>query len=160
MTRPLHHDRLEAVLAAVRESGARRVADLGCGGGDLLVRLAAEPGIAQLTGVDVSHDALARLRARLAAAAPRVPVDLVAASLTDAGAALGAVDCAVLVEVIEHLPPGRLSALERAVFDRLAPATVIVTTPNAEFNPLLGVPAHRFRHRDHRFEWTRTQFRA
>ena len=36
---------------------------------------------------------------------------------------------------------------------------MVLTTPNAEFNPLLGVPAHRRRHRDHRFEWTRAQFR-
>jgi len=36
---------------------------------------------------------------------------------------------------------------------------VFITTPNNEFNPLLGVPAHRFRHPGHRFEWDRRAFR-
>jgi 3' terminal RNA ribose 2'-O-methyltransferase Hen1 len=68
-------------------------------------------------------------------------------------------DAAVLLEVIEHVDPGRLAALERAVFGFAAPAAVLVTTPNAEYNehfPALAAGA--MRHRDHRFEWTRAEF--
>jgi len=76
-------------------------------------------------------------------------------------AILAGLDAAVLMEVVEHVDPDRLPALERVVFREAAPGTVVVTTPNAEYNvhfPTLepGAP----RHRDHRFEWTRAEFRA
>jgi hypothetical protein len=66
----------------------------------------------------------------------------------------------VLVETIEHLDAERLGAFENSVLGRLRPDAVVVTTPNAEYNALLGVPAHRFRHPDHRFEWDRARFRG
>jgi 3' terminal RNA ribose 2'-O-methyltransferase Hen1 len=161
MTSWLHGERLEAVLAAVRAERAQSVLDLGCGDGDLLVPLAAEPGIARLLGLDVSAVALDRARARLAhSGVPEGRVELRRASATEAGAAPAGFDCAVMVEVLEHLDPARLSQLERAVFAKARPRAVIVTTPNAEFNRLLGVPPDRFRHPDHRFEWTRAQFRG
>jgi 3' terminal RNA ribose 2'-O-methyltransferase Hen1 len=68
-------------------------------------------------------------------------------------------DAASLVEVIEHLDPARLRAMERAVFEFARPQTVIITTPNVEYNVKFeGLPPGRLRHRDHRFEWTRAQF--
>jgi small RNA 2'-O-methyltransferase len=79
-------------------------------------------------------------------------------SMTKADQELAGFDCAVLIETIEHVDPDRLSALDRAVFRGMRPRTVVVTTPNAEFNPLLGVPPRRFRHPDHRFEWSRAKF--
>ncbi len=148
----------------MRACGARTIADLGCGDGDLLLRLAVEPLIERIVGIDLCPDALARLRARLAraparaGAAPAARVELMQGSMTEHHPALAGVDCAVLIETIEHIAPDRLSTLEHAVFARLHPETVIVTTPNAEFNALLGVPSHRFRHPDHRFEWDRAKF--
>jgi hypothetical protein len=68
-------------------------------------------------------------------------------------------DAAAVVEVIEHLDPPRLAAFERVLFECARPHTVLVTTPNSEYNalwPTLG--AGRLRHRDHRFEWTRSEF--
>lgn len=167
MTTWLHQERLRAVEAVVTASGARHVADLGCGGGDMFLRLARLPGITRLTGLDVSADALERLRARLARLDPPLPeVTLAAGSVLDpltglvGPAGLAAVDCALMIEVIEHLDPAQLSRLEGALFARLRPRVAIITTPNAEFNPLLGVPAHRMRHPGHRFEWDRARFRA
>ncbi|MBK5926399.1 methyltransferase [Rhodobaculum claviforme] len=157
MTSALHTERLDAVMAAVATTGARRIADLGCGDGDLLVRLALLARMTRLVGVDTDRAALLRAQARLAEM-PTGLVTLVEASLIAAAPRLPQIDCAVLVEVIEHLDPARLSALETAVFARMRPAHVILTTPNAEFNPLLGVPAHRMRHPGHRFEWTRARF--
>lgn len=149
----------------MRACGARTIADLGCGDGDLLLRLAVEPRIERIVGLDLCPDALARLRARLArvrlaraGAAPAARVELMQGSMTEHHPALAGVDCAVLIETIEHIAPDRLSTLEHAVFARLHPETVIVTTPNAEFNALLGVPSHRFRHPGHRFEWDRAKF--
>lgn len=161
MTTWLHEQRMADACAVVRQCGARTVLDLGCGDGDLLVRLAVEPQIERIVGVDVCRDSLDRLRARLEAldGMEATRVELVRGSMTEGRATLTGFDCAVLIETIEHVDPDRLSALERAVFAGMRPATVVITTPNAEFNPLLGVPSHRFRHPDHRFEWDRARFR-
>jgi small RNA 2'-O-methyltransferase len=160
MTSWLHEERIEAVHAVVRARAPARLLDLGCGDGDLLVRLAAEPGPREIVGIDLCCASLARLRRRLALVDVRVPrIDLRVASMTDAAPDLSGFDCAVLVETIEHLAPDHLSRLERALFHGMRPGTVVITTPNAEFNPLLGVPPHRFRHPDHRFEWNRARFR-
>jgi 3' terminal RNA ribose 2'-O-methyltransferase Hen1 len=68
-------------------------------------------------------------------------------------------DAAAVVEVIEHLDAPRLAAFERVVFEFAKPATVVVTTPNADYNSLFPtLPAGQMRHRDHRFEWTRSEF--
>lgn len=156
----MHEERLEAVLAAVTEAGAQSVLDLGCGDGDLFLRLAGRAGIERLVGIDICTTSLARLQSRLSQAPPPLArVELRIGSMTEAHPALAGFDCAVLVETIEHINPSDLSQLERAVFLQMRPRTVIITTPNAEFNTLLGVPAHRFRHPDHRFEWPRAKFR-
>lgn len=161
MTSWLHEQRLQAVQNAVVSSAAARILDLGCGDGDLLVGLAAIPEIVEIVGIDLSEVALGRLHTRLDAMEPQeaVKVRLIHGSLTDDAAALVGFDCATLVETIEHIDPGSLSIFERAIFATMRPETVIITTPNADFNPILGVPAHRFRHPDHRFEWGRERFR-
>ncbi|MEC5293318.1 methyltransferase domain-containing protein [Aurantimonas sp. C2-6-R+9] len=161
MTTWLHEQRLEAARAVIRDSGACTVLDLGCGDGDLLTRLATESQIERIVGVDLCRDALGRLRVRLDAlkGGDTAKVDLIHGSMMDGGAALSGFDCAILIETIEHVDPERLSVMERAVFAEMRPQTVVITTPNAEFNPLLGVPSRRFRHPDHRFEWDRARFR-
>lgn len=155
MTTWWHAERLAGVLATLRAARVRRVLDLGCGHGDFLTLLLAEPGIEAVVGLDPERAALDTARARLAGGRDRVR--LIEGSAL-APPPLPDVDAAVLIEVIEHLDPGDLSLLERAVFRDLAPALVVLSTPNAEFNPLLGVPAHRFRHPGHRFEWGRAKF--
>jgi len=74
---------------------------------------------------------------------------------------LAGFDAAALVEVIEHLDPPRLAALERVLFEFARPHHVVVTTPNREYNALFPtLPAGAMRHGDHRFEWTRAEFNA
>ena len=167
MTTWLHEERLSAVFAIIRDRRARRILDLGCGDGDLLLRLALEPQIERIVGVEIDPAALSRLQHRLDEAASHMPshgpphrpeIRLVHGSMMEGGAALTGFDCAILLETIEHIDPARLSVLERNIFAAMRPATVIITTPNAEYNPLLGVPAHRFRHPGHRFEWDRAKF--
>jgi len=156
----LHAERLAAVTAVLTAAGARTVLDLGCGDGALLLRLASCERITRVIGVDASPTRLGELRAALRRrpAGEAAKVTLIEATLTAPAAQHAGFDAAVMVETLEHLAPERLGSVEAAVFDRMAPRTVVVTTPNADFNELLGVPAHRWRHPDHRFEWGRARF--
>lgn len=128
----------------------------------LLAALAGEAWVERLAGIDTDGNALALARQRLEDefGEKAAAISLVHASIVEPVAAMEAFDAAVLVETIEHLDPARLQRLERTVFAEMAPGTAIVTTPNSEYNELLGVPAHRMRHPDHRFEWDRERFRA
>jgi 3' terminal RNA ribose 2'-O-methyltransferase Hen1 len=160
---PLALRRHGAVLAALRSAGAQRVVDLGCGAGAFLPALLAEPAFTEVVGVDVSARALEvaarRLRLDRLPERQRARVRLLQSGLTYTDARLRGYDAAVLMEVVEHLDPDRLPALEHAVFAAAAPTTVVVTTPNAEYNVRFeALPAGAFRHRDHRFEWTRQEF--
>jgi SAM-dependent methyltransferase len=167
---PAEHTRLRdlRVAAVVRElaaAGARRVLDLGCGDGRLLTALLSHPRFEEIVGVDASAAALDRAARRLhldeMAPRQRERIRLLLGALTYADRRLSGYDAAVLAEVVEHVDPGRLAALEQAVLGMAAPRTVVVTTPNAEYNPRYpGLAPGAFRHPDHRFEWTRAQFRA
>jgi 3' terminal RNA ribose 2'-O-methyltransferase Hen1 len=157
----LHELRLDTVLRELLHSGARSVLDLGCGGGELLLRLAREAQFCRIVGMDISAEALRDARSLLQAepAAGARRVELVEASFAVADARFAGFDAVALVETIEHVDAHRLSAVERAVFGSYRPATVVITTPNSEYNPIHGMPAGSFRHPDHRFEWPRAKFR-
>ncbi|MBF6331530.1 3' terminal RNA ribose 2'-O-methyltransferase Hen1 [Nocardia transvalensis] len=153
--------RRAAVVQTLRELGARRVVDLGCGEGALLRELLAHKEFSEIVGVDVSMRALHVAQRRLQRLPERMTqrVRVRQGSLTYTDASLRGYDAAVLMEVVEHIDPPRLAALEYAVFGSAAPGAVVVTTPNGEYNTLYdGLPAGRFRHHDHRFEWTRAEF--
>ncbi|MFI2708808.1 3' terminal RNA ribose 2'-O-methyltransferase Hen1 [Micromonospora sp. NPDC018662] len=157
--------RREAVLAALRDCGASRVLDLGCGGGALLTALAADRRFTEVVGVDVADRSLAmaarRLRLDRLPERQRDRIRLWQSALTYRDDRLRGYDAAVLMEVVEHLDPPRLPALEDAVFGHARPGTVVVTTPNVEYNVRYeGLGPGRFRHADHRFEWTRAEFAA
>jgi 3' terminal RNA ribose 2'-O-methyltransferase Hen1 len=161
----LHDQRIGAVLAALKQSGARRVLDLGRGEGRLIEALLAERQFEQILGLDVAYRALetARERLRLERLPPaqQARVTLVQGALTYRDERLSGYDAAAVVEVIEHLDPARLAAFERVLFAFARPATVVLTTPNIEYNVRFEtLPAGALRHRDHRFEWTRAEFRA
>lgn len=162
MTTWWHQQRLAAVRAVLDRHAPASLIDLGSGTGDLLIPLAEEGRIARLAGLEPDAARNARAEARRAAldAAARDRVSFTTGSLFDPPPGLRGFAAAVMVEVIEHLDPGRLSAMERAVLGQLDPGLLVLTTPNAEFNTLLGVPPGRFRHPDHRFEWGRARFRA
>lgn len=154
-----HQERLAAVLAVVRQAQGGRILDLGCGSGDLILPLLDLSEVTQIVGLDPDRAALARCRDRLARHPRGQLAEVREGSMTVAHPGLTGFDCACLVETIEHLPLKALPALEDAVFATLRPRMVVLTTPNAEFNDLLGVPRSRFRRPDHHFEWTRVQLR-
>jgi 3' terminal RNA ribose 2'-O-methyltransferase Hen1 len=155
--------RMQAVLAVLRSAGAKTVVDLGCGEGKLLKELIEDPAFERIVGMDVSWRSLeiAQKRLHFDRMAPfvRKRIELIHGSLMYRDQRLAGFGAAAAVEVIEHLDPPRLAAFERVVFEYAQPATVIITTPNAEYNVRFPtLPAGQFRHRDHRFEWTRAQF--
>jgi 3' terminal RNA ribose 2'-O-methyltransferase Hen1 len=159
----LSERRLSSVLSAIRSSGARTVVDLGCGSARLVQALLKEQGIDRVVGMDVSHRALEvgarRLHLETMAPRQRARVELLQGSLTYRDRRLEGFDAAAVVEVVEHLDPSRLESFKRVLFSQARPRTVVMTTPNLEYNVRFDtLPAGQLRHRDHRFEWTRAEF--
>ena len=161
---PLNTLRLEAVKNAVIQSGAGSVIDLGCGSGQLTAQLLREPRIRKITACDVSAAVLERAAHRLniyrLPSVLKEKLSLIHGSLTYRDRRFEGYDCACVVEVIEHIDPSRLPAFERVLFEYAKPQTVILTTPNREYNVNYEtLQEDRLRHTDHRFEWTREEFR-
>ncbi|OLT25515.1 3' terminal RNA ribose 2'-O-methyltransferase Hen1 [Nocardiopsis sp. CNR-923] len=179
----LAEQRAGAVLAVLEAEHATSVIDLGCGSGALLDRLVRDRALERITGVDVSTVSLERAHRRVcqgchpdgrgrhrplpgAAGGTReggrpARPELLVGSVVYRDARFAGHDAAVLMEVVEHLDPSRLPAMEESVFGAAQPRVVVVTTPNAEYNGHYeGLPEGAFRHADHRFEWTRAEFTA
>jgi 3' terminal RNA ribose 2'-O-methyltransferase Hen1 len=90
----------------------------------------------------------------------RERIELFQGSLTYKDSRFEGYDAACVVEVIEHLDAGRLAAFERVLFEFAKPPVVVLTTPNKEYNINYGfLLDDDMRHGDHRFEWTRAEFR-
>ena len=161
----LHELRHRTACRVLAEAGAASVLDLGCGEGRLLRLLLGERQFARITGTDVSMATLAVARDRLhldrMADAKRERLTLLQSALTYRDRRLQGFDGAAVVEVVEHLDPGRVPAFERAVFGFARPRTVVLTTPNRDWNATVpALAGGALRHRDHRFEWTRAEFTA
>lgn len=161
----LHQQRLDAALEVLKNSGAQRVLDLGCGEGRLLRRLLKEKQFTSILGMDVSHRVLEiasdRLKLDRMPERKRARINLIHGSLMYRDSRLEGYDAAAVVEVVEHLDPPRLAAFERVLFEFARPATIAITTPNGEYNVMWeSLPAGKFRHKDHRFEWTRAEFQT
>jgi 3' terminal RNA ribose 2'-O-methyltransferase Hen1 len=161
----LAEQRMGAVMAALRSSGAKRVLDLGCGEGRLLRELLKDKSFTEIVGMDVSHRALEiasrKLRLEDLSATQKERIRLIHGSLTYRDKRLAGYDAATVVEVIEHQDPPRLAAFERVLFEFARPQNIVVTTPNVEYNVKFEtLPAGKMRHKDHRFEWSRAEFQS
>jgi 3' terminal RNA ribose 2'-O-methyltransferase Hen1 len=159
----LKEERLCSVLSALKSSGAKTVVDIGCGEGNLLKLLLKEKQFEKIVGLDVSVRALEiaseKLRLERLPNKQRERIALLHGSLMYRDRRLAGLDAAAVIEVIEHLDPPRLSAFERALFEFAQPKTIVITTPNREYNAAWeNVGIDKLRHHDHRFEWTRKEF--
>jgi len=160
----LNAQRLGSVVAALKSHGAKRVIDIGCGEGNLLNALVKERQFTNIAGVDVSHVALERasdkLKLERSGDYMRERVQLFQGSLTYKDSRFEGYDAACVIEVIEHLDIPRLAAFERVLFEFAKPSVVVLTTPNREYNEnYKNLYDGDLRHGDHRFEWTRAEFR-
>jgi 3' terminal RNA ribose 2'-O-methyltransferase Hen1 len=160
----LHDLRLNTVAKLLAACGAKSVADLGCGEGKLLARLVRNQQFKKIIGLDASTRCLERAAGRLHFDRPgdttRERVTLLHGALTYRDERWHGLDAVALVEVIEHLDPDRIAALREVVFGAARPKTVVITTPNADYNVLFpNLAAGALRHADHRFEWSRAEFR-
>ncbi|MFN4141214.1 methyltransferase domain-containing protein [Aestuariivirga sp.] len=149
--------RIDAVVHCVMSLNARTVLDLGCGEGAALLKLVCKDQISRILGIDKIDEPLDRIRRQLDRETDEIgrKAELRRASFLDLDETFAGFDVAILIETIEHIDPARLSLLEQSVFGNAAPEAVIITTPDRDQNARLGVPPHRFRHPDHRFEWGR-----
>jgi len=161
----LGEQRAARVIEVLKQHDAKQVIDLGCGEGRLLRELMRDRAFTRLAGMDVSTRALEVAKDKLKM--DRIPerqktrLTLFQGSLVYRDKRLEGWDAATAIEVIEHLDPPRLASFERVVFGEAKLPLVVVTTPNIEFNAKFeSLPAGKLRHRDHRFEWTREEFRA
>ncbi len=161
----LHEQRLDAVMDVLRQGNMRSVLDLGCGEGRLLKKLLSDTRFEKILGMDVSYRILElaqrRLHLHTLSSAQKERISLIHGSLLYRDRRLAGYDAAAVVEVIEHLDRPRLTAFERSLFEFAHPQTVVVTTPNVEYNVKYEtMAAGKLRHEDHRFEWTRQEFQG
>lgn len=159
----LHGWRLDTVASVLKSSGANQVADLGCGEGKLVRRLLKESQFQRIVAMDVCLQALERAEQSLERIHHKIreKVELVQGSVLYDDDRLHDIEAACLVEVIEHLEPDRLPRVAYNLFHRIRPRTVVITTPNRDYNVLWeSLPAGKFRHGDHRFEWSRDEFKS
>jgi 3' terminal RNA ribose 2'-O-methyltransferase Hen1 len=165
--KPMSLDRIrrETVIETLKKHRAKRSIDLGCGEGKLISLLAKDIFFDKIGGMDVSYRSLERAHQKLdrlfLSAAQLEKIDLFQGSLNYRDQRLENYDAATLIEVIEHLDESRLVALNRVVFEFAHPNLVLITTPNSEYNiKFENLPSGKFRHHDHRFEWTRGEFQT
>ncbi len=152
----LHQLRIRAIIEQLKRAGAHSVLDLGCGEGRLIEALLKEDAFRKITGLEVSQGTIGRAHRRIG---KEERVTLLHGSLLFPDPRLDGHDAAVLMEVVEHVDPEKLDLVEMNVFGQAKPRAVIATTPNREWNAVIPNMETRFRHRDHRFEWDREEFR-
>lgn len=166
-TSGLHEQRLDKVFTLVKNTGTTRVLDLGCGSGSFLWRLMQDTQFQDVLGLEHSGESLRQARVKLSPflivndqnTSARSRLRLVCGSYTESNPDLADFPVAVMIETIEHIPPGQLSVVEHQVFSGLRPKQLILTTPNSEYNCLYGLQSGEYRDPDHKFEWNRARFR-
>ncbi|TPX56598.1 hypothetical protein PhCBS80983_g04427 [Powellomyces hirtus] len=168
---PLWIQRRALVSQILKANDSHSVLDLGCGEGSLLEILLNEAGFTTLAGVDIDPAVLGMAAHNCLPTAydkqylRELPVDfnLYQGSVAEVDERLMGFDAIASIEVVEHLDPAVLAAFPKVTLGGYKPRTMVVTTPNADFNVNFtdlkhGTADKPMRHWDHRFEWTRAEF--
>lgn len=160
----LNQMRLEAVFEKLKNTKVKTVIDLGCGEGKLLEMLLPDKQFQKISGMDVMINSLQKAKERLhldeLPLKQKEKVALFQGSLLYRDKRLERFDAATLIEVIEHIEPERLETFEKVLFQHAKPKTIILTTPNKDYNAHFeNLYDDEFRYEDHRFEWTRQEFK-
>ncbi|ANF95838.1 methyltransferase domain-containing protein [Paenibacillus bovis] len=157
----LNELRYQAIVEQVAGLLHRRsVVDFGAGEGKLSVRLAGIAGVEQVWAVEPSAytglralERFGKLEQENSSVVPR----LVTGSLFYRDDQWAGQDVIILCEVIEHINEHRLPQVMTTLLDEYHPETLIITTPNREYNAVYDMQEQEIRHTDHRFEWTRAE---
>ncbi|MGE6488602.1 3' terminal RNA ribose 2'-O-methyltransferase Hen1 [Paenisporosarcina sp. NPDC076898] len=157
----LNELRYEKIVNTVSQMKPRSVIDFGSGEGKLSVQLGFVEGITEILAVEPSEAASLKALERFNKVKNKekfVIPELLWGSLFYYDERLKDKDVIILCEVIEHIDETRLPKAMDTLLDDYQPPALIITTPNREYNELYDMEEH-LRHNDHRFEWTRAEFR-
>ncbi|PYF06198.1 3' terminal RNA ribose 2'-O-methyltransferase Hen1 [Ureibacillus chungkukjangi] len=138
------------------------VVDLGSGEGKLSEKLGFIDGVKEILAVEPSESATLKALKRFEKAAQDknfVKPRQIFGSLFYYDERLKGKDVLILCEVIEHIDEYRLPKIIQTILQDYRPRTLIITTPNQEYNEVYGMGGD-YRHPDHRFEWTREEFQT
>lgn len=171
---PLHTQRYSDALKCITDYSPCFIIDLGCSECDFLYYLSRNPGSLQFAvGVDMNPSVLRkgyqsisrpgicyRNTRQFHIGLVQEDISAFSESFIQQYKWCPFVTC---LELIEHLEPSDLDSAVDQIFDKLCPLMIYLTTPNIEYNDLLneafgGQRQTRFRHPDHKFEWTRNEF--
>ncbi|XP_076037110.1 hen1 methyltransferase [Oratosquilla oratoria] len=166
---PVYVQRYRKVVELVEGLGPDnigKVADLGCATMKLFPYLRSVKGIEHIVFVDKEKTLLKEYSWSVMPLAadhlvPRslpLQVSVVEGDVKHWDSLLANTQVVTMVELIEHMPESDLPYLVENVFGNIQPILVIVTTPNADFNQYIPNMESKFRHLDHKFEWTSRQF--
>lgn len=156
----LNDMRYEKIIETASRLKPKSVVDFGSGEGKLAVQLGFMDGIEELLAVEPSQsETLKAIRRfeKVKGQAGFIEPETLWGSLFYYDERLKGKDLIILCEVIEHIDAERLPKALDTILHSYAPESLIITTPNREYNELYDMDNH-FRHDDHRFEWTRKEF--
>jgi len=166
-------ERRNRVIGILKKHNCRHILDLGCGEGRLFQAMKFMPEFKRLVGIDIDINEISKSYERVGPITyhifsndpPEEPLEvaLYCGDLTVPYPTLlrERSDAITMVEVIEHLPAEVLERLPDVLFGFYRPEVIIISTPNKEYNQCIkGFDLNTFRHWDHKFEWTRKEFRT
>ncbi|KYD07631.1 methyltransferase domain-containing protein [Heyndrickxia sporothermodurans] len=158
----LNDQRYERIIETVKAAKYKEsIVDFGSGEGKLSVRLGFVDGVKEILAVEPSESATIKAIRRFERVESKIDFvtpTTIWGSLFYYDARLKHKDIIILCEVIEHIDESRLPKVMQTIFREYQPKTLIITTPNQEYNNVYDL-GNQMRHDDHRFEWTRTEFK-
>lgn len=180
-TPPLQYQRnafVRDILYAYNAEGTeliRKLAVLGCGALSLerfMILLFGTVSIERVISVDIDEHEIAKGLKLFSAAEHQnqsviccsnslpILIEVYVGDILEYDERLAGTECVCSIDVIEHIPVEDATRYVRSVLANIHPKLFIISTPNHEYNEAFGLPVDEFRHTDHKFEFTRHEFRS